>query len=143
MKKQLSWQTWLLIGIAIYLLIPWFIVQSGLLHAAETIPEPALANQSMRSAHNLDQVLDKVEEEQVYLRRLANIRLAVEKELAIVKLIRECGDLDAVCTGQGLALKTPLEEEDERRRQYHNRRHHNRRHYHQLHRHSPRLSPLS
>ena len=79
-----------------YLLI-WFI--SVPVFAQLSVPDSEENNVRLR--------LEKVEKEQTYLKYLHNLRTAVEKELAIVKLIRECDNFDATCTGQGLSFKPP------------------------------------
>lgn len=57
----------------------------------------------------VDEVLQHIQEEQIYLRQLGNIRKAVEEELEIVRLIRQCDHLDAVCTGKGVSVKAMTE----------------------------------
>ncbi len=59
----------------------------------------------------MNKVLQQVQEEQVYLHQLTNIRNAVEKELAIVRLVRECDHLNAKCTGQGVSVQGPNTEQ--------------------------------
>ena len=77
------------------------------------LPNISLLAQNFSGADQEDQVikgLNQVETKQMYLRQLNNLQEAVARELSIVKLMRECGQLDATCTGQGMLFKSPESE---------------------------------
>lgn len=82
----------------------------GLLLAAApwaSAANPALASTADEVILGVENALERMEEQYVYLRMLNNLQAALEKELAIVKLMRECKAERVVCTGEGLVQMGP------------------------------------
>lgn len=47
-------------------------------------------------------LLEHLQSQHVYLKHLENVRRALEKELSIVRLMRECDGFGSTCTGRGI-----------------------------------------
>ena len=52
-------------------------------------------------------LLEHLQSQHVYLEHLENTRRTFEKELSIVKLMRECNRLGSICTGRGILERPP------------------------------------
>ena len=50
-------------------------------------------------------LLEHLQSQHVYLKHLENVRRALEKELSIVRLMRECDGFGSTCTGRGIVDK--------------------------------------
>ena len=54
-----------------------------------------------------EQLLQRIDDQRVYSNQLDHLKRAIEKELSIVKLMKECESLRVACTGAGLSQLPP------------------------------------
>ena len=71
-----------------------------------TMAREALAT-TATAGRAAEQMIKRLEEQHFYLQRLDNVRQAMERELSIAKIMRECEALAITCTGDGLINLPP------------------------------------
>lgn len=93
-------------GFAAWVLSPWLCAAAP---AADLAATPTVAVRHAASPQLLSNevavLLEHLQSQHVYLKHLENTRRAVEKELSIVRLMRECDGFGSVCTGRGITEK--------------------------------------